>query len=469
MFPRTTTSADELATVDAERAAVGALLREAREALGMQIAFLSRFVDDRRVIEIVDASCPVPFAAGDSDASEDTYCQRIVDGRLPQAIPDTALNPEAAAMSVTTELSVGSHVGVPIVLADGTVYGTLCAYSASPRPVDERDSAILLLVARSISQHLSPQRGGHGGDANAKERLAQVIDGDMLTCVYQPIIDLATGGVVAVEALARFPASFGRRTDEWFADAARIGEAVTLELAAIRRAVEALPHLPGNVGLSVNLSAAVLCDEQFSGWLKDAPVERLILELTEHEQVSDYAAIGHALAAARMRGLRLAVDDAGAGYASMRHTLLLKPNIVKLDMSLVRDVDTDRDKRALCRAIVTFANTVGSEVVAEGVETDGELTAVRSLGANYVQGFYLSRPAALPEIRLTGYRTGRVRRVPSSIRPETELMIHEMALAGASPATIAARLNQLGERTPRGVRWHAASVEAAHHLSSLRP
>jgi EAL domain-containing protein (putative c-di-GMP-specific phosphodiesterase class I) len=438
---------------------VNDLLREAREALGMPIAFVSRFLDGRRVIEAVDATCPVPFGPGDSHAAEDTYCQRIIDGALPQAIPDSAANPVTAALPVTAELEIGSYVGVPIVLLDGSVYGTLCAYSDQARPVDERDTAILSLVARSVAYHLSSEVAEHAERAATRARVTDVIDKELLRSVYQPIVDASTGSAVCVEALTRFDGPVRLRPDEWFADAARVGEAAALEIAAIRCAVDGLASLPDSVALSVNVSAAVLLDPLFADWLAVVPVGRLILELTEHEAVSDYARLNAVLSPARERGLRLAVDDAGAGYASMRHTLLLQPDVLKLDISLVRDLDTDSGKRALCGAIITFARSSGTRVVAEGVETAAELAAVRRLGVDYVQGYHLAAPAPLAEVRFDGY--GQDRRHgqrESEVAPETLLMIHELSHAGASPATIAARLNQAGEPTTRGVRWHKSAV-----------
>lgn len=435
------------------------LLSEARTALGMPIAFVSRFSGNRRVIEAVDALCPVPFAAGDSHSSQDTYCQRIVDGDLPQAIPDSSANRVAAALAVTADLGIGSYVGVPILLTDGTVYGTLCAYSDVARPVDDRDSAMLTLVARSIAAHLSSDLDERNARTAIMDRLTQVLTEQTLQSVYQPIIDVVSGTAVAIEALTRFPESFGRRTDEWFADAARVGEAATLEVAAMRRAVEALEEMPPHVAVSVNVSAGVVLDPLFARWLADAPVERLVLELTEHEQIGDYEAIVAALAPSRAGGMRLAVDDFGAGYASMRHTLLLEPDLLKLDISLIRDIDSDPNKRGLCRAIITFARTLGAQVVAEGVETAAELSALRRLGVDMVQGFLLAHPSTLADLRLSGYAAvGAQPAAAHGVTPVTERMIQEMTLTGASPATIAARLNRLGELAPRGVRWHATSV-----------
>jgi diguanylate cyclase (GGDEF)-like protein len=442
----------------ARQESVAALLREVRQALGLPVAFVSRFADGRRIIETVDSTCPVPFRAGDSHPSQETYCQAIVDGRLPQAVPDTAAHPLTAGLAVTQELGIGSYIGVPILMSDASVYGTLCAYAEDARPVDERDTALLHLVARTIGLQLSVGLEGRQRTTQTLDRIDHVLAGDLLTSAYQPVVDLSSGCAVAVEGLARFPESYGRRPDQWFADAVEVGRATELELAAATKATQGLDHLPVGVALSVNVSAAVAVAPEFLRWLMSAPLDRLILELTEHEQVEDYEALNAALLPARQQGMRLAVDDAGAGYASMRHWLLLKPDLLKLDISLVRDVDSDAAKRALCRAIITFAHATGMRVIAEGVETQAELAAVRALGADYGQGYLLQRPAGLDQLVLkTPVADGRLEPVGA----ELLRTMRELAHAGCSPATIAARLNGLGERRPDGVRWHRTSVVGA--------
>jgi EAL domain-containing protein (putative c-di-GMP-specific phosphodiesterase class I) len=127
-------------------------------------------------------------------------------------------------------------------------------------------------------------------------------------------------------------------------------------------------------------------------WTLGMPPERLVIEITEHAIVHDYRAIGNALAPIRKAGAQLAVDDAGAGYASFRHILHLHPEIIKLDMSLTRDVDTDTRRQALAAALTEFARRVGSRIVAEGVETAGELDMLRSIGPMFGQGYLFAKP-----------------------------------------------------------------------------
>ncbi len=122
---------------------------------------------------------------------------------------------------------------------------------------------------------------------------------------------------------------------------------------------------------------------------------RLVLEITEHEAVEDYPSLVDALAPLRANGARVAIDDAGAGFASLRHTLRIAPDIVKLDMSLTRGIDADRGKRALAAALVSFAMEMDFALVAEGIETADELEALRQLGVGFGQGYFLAVPGPL--------------------------------------------------------------------------
>ncbi|MGH2785047.1 MAG: EAL domain-containing protein [Actinomycetota bacterium] len=208
----------------------------------------------------------------------------------------------------------------------------------------------------------------------------------------QPIVDLESGEIVGVEALARF--SDGRSPDKWFAEAETLGLGTALELAAIEAALARLSELPASASLNVNVSAATACTGALGGMLAKVPGRRVVLEITEHARVGDYDVLAEALAGLRARGVRLAVDDAGAGFASMQHVLELKPDVVKLDTSLVRDMDTMPERKAMVSALVSFANATGCSLIAEGVETAAELEVLRELGVSCAQGFHLGRPEA---------------------------------------------------------------------------
>ena len=211
---------------------------------------------------------------------------------------------------------------------------------------------------------------------------------------FQPIIDLRSGETVGAEALARFAQHPVRAPDAWFAEAATLGVGVELELAALELALEGLERLPSGMYLSVNVSAETMMSPEFRAALAAVPAERIVLELTEHTPVADYPAFGAAIAPLRSAGVRLAVDDAGSGFASFSHVLELRPEVIKLDISLIRGIDLDPAKQSLARALLTFGSEAfNTSFVAEGIETRGELGALRQLGFQSGQGFILGRPS----------------------------------------------------------------------------
>ena len=228
-----------------------------------------------------------------------------------------------------------------------------------------------------------------------RARIEQVLADEAIEMVFQPVVVLATGERAGYEALARFPSVPGERPDAWFRNAAKVGLADELELLAVRTALAELDRLPPACFISINLSPAVLGNPRLLDLVDAADPERVILELTEHAIVEDYHAFGAAVAPLRARGVAMAVDDAGAGYASLRHILNLRPGLIKLDMSLTRDIQADPARRALANGLQGFARSLEAQVVAEGIETEHELEALRELGIELGQGYLLGKPAPL--------------------------------------------------------------------------
>ncbi|CAN5672322.1 hypothetical protein BH23PSE1_BH23PSE1_06700 [soil metagenome] len=179
-----------------------------------------------------------------------------------------------------------------------------------------------------------------------------------------------------------------------------MGKRVALELAAIRAALGALAHLPRHVYLSVNASPQTVVEADLCALFREHGPERIVLELTEHAAVADYAELGRALNLLRFAGVQIAIDDAGAGYSGLQHIVQLRPDILKLDMTLVRDIDTDPARRSLAAALLHFASEMRALIVAEGIETQGEYEALRQLGIDRGQGYFLGRPADLAAAQL---------------------------------------------------------------------
>jgi diguanylate cyclase (GGDEF)-like protein/PAS domain S-box-containing protein len=207
--------------------------------------------------------------------------------------------------------------------------------------------------------------------------------------VFQPIVDLRTGLVSGYEALSRFEGS-RRPPNAWFAQAHRCGLGIELEMAAAQAQLSA-PARPAGTRLSINLSPTSLlsaeAEERLAGDLS-----HLILEVTEDELVAEGTALEDRLAEMRRRGARLAVDDIGAGYAGLKQVMRLRPDVLKLDRSLVAGVADDPAKGAMVDALVRYARRIGSEVCAEGVESLEDLQTLADLDVTYGQGFVLAHP-----------------------------------------------------------------------------
>jgi len=289
---------------------------------------------------------------------------------------------------------------IEVVLRLRNLLETCVLYAASQaskaalqRELDER-----LAEDRRLAQHRR-----HRADL-----MGQVLLGDGLGIVFQPVVALDSGSVVGVEALSRFAHEPIRPPDEWFAEAKELGLAERLELVSVQQALTVVEQLPHDWFMSVNVSPDTAMGDELFTLLSTVPGERVVLELTEHDEISDYDWLRPWLDRHRDRRVRIAVDDAGAGYAGLQHILSLTPDILKLDLKLIRGIDTDIARRALARCLVDFAGEIGATVLAEGISSAAELDVLRAVGVTLGQGYYLGRPAPdLPACLDLERRSGR--------------------------------------------------------------
>lgn len=252
-------------------------------------------------------------------------------------------------------------------------------------------------LARQLERELEPPAptGGDAADQHVPA-LRAVLDGRRFHPVFQPVYSLSDGRLIAVEALTRFDVEPASPPDVWFARAAQAGVGAELEIAAIAAALEVSAVLPAGVALSVNCSPGTLRDPTLLRLVADRCPRPLIIEVTEHAVVDDYAWLTTAVDELRRHDVRLAVDDAGAGFASLRHVVRLEPELIKLDISLTQNLRGDPIREALADCLIDFARRTGSRLVAEGIEQAADLTTWVELGADAVQGYLLGRPGPLP-------------------------------------------------------------------------
>jgi EAL domain-containing protein (putative c-di-GMP-specific phosphodiesterase class I)/DNA-binding NarL/FixJ family response regulator len=250
-----------------------------------------------------------------------------------------------------------------------------------------------------IAERLAEQLSAPGSAARnlTADKIASAIAGPSLHMVYQPIVELRAGHVVGVEALARFMERPRRLPSAWFAAAAEVGLLTDLELAAVRRALAELDRLPLGTYLTVNVSPETLMADGVADLFDGASAERIVLEVTEQSKVEDYDGLITRLEPIRARGVRLAIDDVGAGFASLGHVVRLQPDFMKIDRTLVAGVAADPVRSSLIERLVAFADECGIAVIAEGIENTGDFDTLRALHVPYGQGFHLGRPGPIPE------------------------------------------------------------------------
>lgn len=277
-----------------------------------------------------------------------------------------------------------------------------CSAGVAVYPVDADNAPALLQLAegalywakrsgKSRTRRFDPDHVRLSGDAPQRSEIARILEERAIEPLYQPVASLTTGRLIGYEALARFPDAPERPPSTWFAQANACGLGPELEAAAIRAALEPIGRPPGtHIALNVSPSALStdVVKKVLAGDLSD-----LIIELTEHEVYVGDSLLADSLADLRERGARIAIDDAGAGYAGLKQVMWVRPDIVKLDLDLTRAIHSDPVRMALVESLVRFARRVGATVCAEGIENHDDIEVLANLDVPWGQGYVIGRPA----------------------------------------------------------------------------
>jgi len=277
-----------------------------------------------------------------------------------------------------------------------------CSAGVAVYPVDADNAPALLQLAegalywakrsgKSRSRRFDPDHVRLSGDAPQRSEIEQILQQDAIEPVFQPVASLTSGRVIGYEALARFPGAPGRPPSTWFAQANACGLGPQLEAAAIRSALARDGRPPGT-HIAVNVSPSALSSEVVRSVLA-GDLSDLVIELTEHEVYVGDSLLADSLADLRERGARIAIDDTGAGYAGLKQVMWVRPDIVKLDLDLTREIHADPVRMALVESLVRFARRVGATVCAEGIEHPDDIAVLANLDVPWGQGYALGRPA----------------------------------------------------------------------------
>lgn len=358
--------------------------------LGLDVTYVSRLVGDRQEFSAhagdaasfgVDPARGLPIDV--------TYCNRMVRGDLPNVIPDSSRDARVRDLPATHSARIGAYIGVPLRLSDGTLYGSFCCASHTAQPdLSQRDVKFMEVLAELMVAELETEYR----QEQVRSKVLEVIEHRRLEVALQPVVSLVDGSRIGVEALARFPTDVGTPAT-MFPAATASGLAVELELLAARRALDAIPAVEVDEFLSVNMSPESL--REGIRLVERAPSInplQLVFEITEHQAVDQYDDLRDDLKRLHRMGIRVAIDDAGAGYASMYHIVQLEPDIIKVDRELVDGIAGDPVRRSVIRGFVGLARDIGATVIGEGVEQWLDLLVLRELGVDAAQGYLIGRP-----------------------------------------------------------------------------
>jgi EAL domain-containing protein (putative c-di-GMP-specific phosphodiesterase class I)/ActR/RegA family two-component response regulator len=373
--------------------------------------------DDAQVREILAAlidsepSLELTDAVGDAEQAIMASARRpptvaVLDVRMPGGGEMAArgikrVSPETRVLALTASDDRATVLGMLAAGADGylvkgvSVDTIVAAIVAAAAGQGSLSAEVTSEVIQELSERLQTHWRSEEHSRSREERVRQALEHGVLSMVFQPICTLA-GGMVGAEALARFDCEPRQGPDRWFAEAGSAGLRLELELAAAGMALDALPALPDALDLAINVSPATLASTAFLALLEQSDGARVVVEITEHAPIDDYETLRDSLATLRALGARVAIDDAGAGFASLRHILRLAPDFIKLDRTLVNGIDADRSLQALAAGLIAFARTIDAVIIAEGIERAEEVETLVELGVELGQGYLFARPAPLP-------------------------------------------------------------------------
>lgn len=227
-----------------------------------------------------------------------------------------------------------------------------------------------------------------------RRAIEKVLSGTGLRLASQPIVDIVHARVVGYELLARFSGPPEAGPDVWFRWAETFGMGAALDVQVVTIALALRQRLPPDTFLTINIDPHHLSDvELVDTFAAAGSLDRVVIELTEHSAIHDYDAMVELLKPLRAAGAKIAIDDAGSGYAGMQWLLALSPDLVKIDRALIDHVDEDEIKTALVEMLGAMADRIDAWVLAEGVERASELDVLMRMGVPLVQGYLLARPS----------------------------------------------------------------------------
>lgn len=373
------------------------ILKSLRTQIGMDLAFIAEFYEGQRVFRYIDASeASPPVKPGDGDPIEHTYCQRVIDGHLPDIIFDIDSLPPQEQLKVAEDYKIKSYLCVPITFENGRIYGSLGCIGHQPNwQIGEHDIELMSAMAEVYGQWFNLREKFHEHQHSIEQNIHAALSGHALEVLYQPIFDITQNKVVGLESLARFHSKEGLSPLSLFREAEELGYKVDLELKAIRLGLQGLDYFKDDQFVSVNASLETAISPYLPAALEHADMKRIVLEINDPMNLQVFSKVTKSLRGLLNRGLRIALDDRALGTEGLKELDMLGPDIIKLKIRNVLHMKGGRLLKLQASPFSGYSEENICKLIVEGVETEQHLNAILELGITHAQGYFLGEPTSL--------------------------------------------------------------------------
>jgi EAL domain-containing protein (putative c-di-GMP-specific phosphodiesterase class I) len=375
------------------------ILKSLRTEIGMDVAFIAEFSEGKRVFRYIDGSeGSPPVKPGDGDPIEHTYCQRVIDGQLPDIIFDIGSLPPEEQLAVAEDYKIKSYLCVPITFEDGRIYGSLGCIGHQPNwQIGQEDIRLMSAMADVYGQWFNMREKVHSRQHDMEAKVQAALNGQLLEVLYQPIFDIKRMKAIGFESLARVRDKDGLSPLSLFKEAEVLGHKVELELKAIRLGLQGLDYYQEGQFVSVNASKETALSPLLPAVLDHADMKRVVLEINDPMDLQLFSKVTKSLRALLNRGLRIALDDRALGTEGLKALDTLGPDIIKLKVRNVMRMQGDRLLKLQASPFSGYSEESACKLIVEGVETRQQLDTILELGITHAQGYFLGAPIGLLE------------------------------------------------------------------------
>jgi len=313
-----------------------------------------------------------------------TFLQMLRDGEVPQLMPNTMMDPVARHLRWMQRIPIGATACFPLHTNSGQTVGAICCFASHPSVIHARELKLAMVLSRIAANVVSAPQHDANRLSNLRQRIRNVVNDAKVDIHLQPIVNLATKEIRGYEALSRFQDdSYTGAPRQWFKDARRVGMQPLLECTAIAQAVELLNFLPQDTYLSINSSPQTVEIGAVADILLDSSPDRIVLDLSDWSGTEHLHKLDIALCELRGMGVQIALDNVGSDIMQLDTIERIKPDILKLDLSVVKSINRREESQILTQAIVQLAQDLDSVLIAVGIEHESERATLAELGVTF--------------------------------------------------------------------------------------